>query len=644
MKKSSIVLLIVSLIVIVFSVTYAFFKIQIIGNAKNVTVNSKDLKIVFNGGDSITGSELEQFNYSKTFTIENKSDNTYKYNIIIKDLVNTFKTDGFLLYKITSDNNGYLMSDFDDVPKSETKFDTVLAYNVSIDAGVKQTYTIEFKYTNSTDIDQSADLGAKLSGKLFITEGEEGKFTGYEKGTLGYKILEDNPTVGVRSNFDAPFTENTPNTIYKSTENNTDVYYFAGIENSKESYCEYWDANDGTYHNSLNEELVYFNSSEEFLNWLDDPDNIDPTVSSKEKCMQSGICKTDYYILGLSEEECNNVEGEYYPNDQYLNWIPGNIKVNNWVKFGKYQNNFVKYRGYYSTTDTSYVEYSTMDECTSSSRANINCTEHKYANAGDDIYWRILKTNHDGSIRLVYSGTSVDSIEGHIGKSKLSENVNSPKYVGYMYGDSDNTLEEARTNTNDSTIKTYIDNWYKNNLINYTKYLSENAIYCNDRELASGSTYSTLRSFSYAPRNRLFPEETIAKPSYNCTNINDAFSVKNTKAKLTYSIGSITADELFFAGSTNVTALSTHIWLYQNSNEQQKMNVLFTMTPSSYFDLKSELLAAFLNEDNGIIRGQNYYEGFEITPVISLKSCVKYSSGDGTATNPYIIEETGSGC
>lgn len=47
-------------------------------------------------------------------------------------------------------------------------------------------------------------MGAKLSGKLFITEGEEGKFTGYEKGTLGYKILEDNPTVGVRSNFDAP--------------------------------------------------------------------------------------------------------------------------------------------------------------------------------------------------------------------------------------------------------------------------------------------------------------------------------------------------------------------------------------------------------------------------------------------------------
>ena len=31
-------------------------------------------------------------------------------------------------------------------------------------------------------------------------------------------------------------------------------------------------------------------------------------------------------------------------------------------------------------------------------------------------------------------------------------------------------------------------------------------------------------------------------------------------------------------------------------------------------------------------------------PVISLKSCVKYSSGDGSANNPYTILETTSGC
>lgn len=33
-----------------------------------------------------------------------------------------------------------------------------------------------------------------------------------------------------------------------------------------------------------------------------------------------------------------------------------------------------------------------------------------------------------------------------------------------------------------------------------------------------------------------------------------------------------------------------------------------------------------------------------VRPVISLKSCVKTSGGDGSATNPYTIQETTSGC
>ena len=33
-----------------------------------------------------------------------------------------------------------------------------------------------------------------------------------------------------------------------------------------------------------------------------------------------------------------------------------------------------------------------------------------------------------------------------------------------------------------------------------------------------------------------------------------------------------------------------------------------------------------------------------VRPVVSLKSCVKYASGDGSASNPYTIEETASGC
>ena len=42
------------------------------------------------------------------------------------------------------------------------------------------------------------------------------------------KILEDNPTKSERTDFSTPFTTNTANTLYKATENGTDVYYFAG--------------------------------------------------------------------------------------------------------------------------------------------------------------------------------------------------------------------------------------------------------------------------------------------------------------------------------------------------------------------------------------------------------------------------------
>ena len=58
---------------------------------------------------------------------------------------------------------------------------------------------------------------------------------------------------------------------------------------------------------------------------------------------------------------------------------------------------------------------------------------------------------------------------------------NDPMYVGYKYGTT-GSLENNRLNTNDSTIKTYVDNWYKNNLTAYTKYISTEAVYCNDRE------------------------------------------------------------------------------------------------------------------------------------------------------------------
>ena len=171
------------------------------------------------------------------------------------------------------------------------------------------------------------------------------------------------------------------------------------------------------------------------------------------------------------------------------------------------------------------------------------------------FYWRIIRTNHDGSIRLLYSGTSPDTTNGYISTSAFNTEYNSPKYVGYMYGNSDTTLDEARTNTNNSTIKTFIDNWYSNNLSAYTKYLSKDAVYCNDRQLDNGQswTYATSPTsqifyMTYTTRLNWNGDGANAQPTYNCTNSKDAFSGSNAKAKLTYPISLMTADEIVYAG------------------------------------------------------------------------------------------------
>jgi hypothetical protein len=545
MQKKQVTLVIVSLLVVVLSVSLAYFTAQIIGKGKDVSVTSANLQIVFTDSDgNIEGSNITPgWSNSKTFTIKNDTKTEYKYNIVIKDLLNTFVTEGYLQYKITSTNGGYNMTEFKDVPKSSAPKDTILAYSVSIPVGLTQSYTIEFKYVNDESVDQSEDMGKTLSGILFITEGTE-------QPTLLSQILNDNPTRDTRNTYNAVFTNNTTGTLFTATEKNV--------------------------HNT-----------------------IDTTV---------------YYYAGNT--------------------------TNNWVKFGKFQNDLIRYRG--SGITALYGEYSTMDECTS---VYSKCTEYKYANTGDDIYWRIIRTNSDGSVRLLYAGTSPDTTTGCIGKSAFNTSENSPKYVGYMYGENADTLVNAKTNTNNSTIKTYIDNWYASNMTSYTKYLSTTAVYCNDRTEKTSGTYNTgSTDFYYAPNARLYTNKT---PSYDCTEASDAFSGSNTSAKLTYPIALMTVDEIMRAGGTSSNNLtSPYAWYYLNSSGESITGASssWLLSPRGWYDSHANAFSVMGSPGPGALNYNDLSFILAVRPAISLKSCIKYGIGDGSATNPYTILETESGC
>ena len=573
-KKQTILAVTSLLLVVVLSVTLAYFTAQIIGEGKNISVSSADLKIVFTDTDgNIEGNGITPgWSNSKTFTVKNESNGTYKYDIIIKDLVNTFKTYKYLQYKITSTDGGYNMTDYSYLPKSSTKEDVALAYEVSIAKGKTHTYIVEIKYVNDESADQSIDMGKSLSGTIYIRE--------FAKPTMKLtdKLMADNPTIGTRTTFTA-FTETNTGTLYKATEQigtnkSKDVYYFAG--DAKKNWVKFGKAKESscTY---KGKEVIYANMTNQ----------IERNPENETECTSTNICyagEGEVYFVGLTESECSGATG--------TKWI---------------------------------TEKATWSE------------------AKKDIYWRIIRTNADGSIKLLYAGTSPDTEKAYIGESVFNPTDNDPMYVGYKYGTT-GSLENNRLNTNDSTIKTYVDNWYKNNLTAYTKYLSKDAVYCNDRNLASGQSYSTKNNFNYAPYERI---EKNNQPTYNCTNMNDAFSVNNTNAKLDYPVGLMTIDELSYAGGESWTKLTApYVWYYTNANGESITGNApsWSLSPRIWYGTYSSTNVWRWNDSYylGSFLPKDVDDSIAVRPSVSLSSCNLISRGDGSPENPYVVY-TGSG-
>ena len=570
-KKQTILVVASLLLVVVLSVTLAYFTAQIIGKGKDVLVTSADLKIVFTDTDgNIEGNDITPgWSNSKTFTVKNESNGTYKYDIIIKDLVNTFKTYKYLEYKITSTDGGYNMTDYSYLPKASIKEDVALAYEVSIDKGKTHTYTIEIKYVNDESVDQSIDMGQSLSGTIYIRE--------FTKPTMKLtdKLMADNPTIGTRTTFTA-FTETNKGTLYKATEQIginpvKDVYYFAG--DAKNNWVKFGKTTESscTY---KRKEVIYVNMTEKIEKY---PEN-------EAECTSTNICgdvENEFYAVGLTESECTNADG--------AKWI--------------------------------------TDKAT-------------WSEAKKDIYWRIIRTNADGSIKLLYAGTSPDTEKAYIGMSEFNTTYDDPMYAGYKYGTT-GSLENNRLNTNDSTIKTYVDNWYKNNLTAYTKYLSKDAVYCNDRNLRSGDTYSTTSNFDYASWERIKNKQ----PTYNCTNMSDAFSVNNTGAKLDYPVGLMTMDELSYAGGEYYKSLTApYAWYYTNANGESITGDApsWSLSPLVWLTSDSNVLEWDGSNYPGRLINDFVDGSAAVRPSVSLSSCNLISRGDGSSENPYVVY-TGSG-
>ncbi|MCX4255031.1 MAG: hypothetical protein OSJ63_07225, partial [Bacilli bacterium] len=182
-------------------------------------------------------------------------------------------------------------------------------------------------------------------------------------------------------------------------------------------------------------------------------------------------------------------------------------------------------------------------------------------------YWRIIRINGDGSVRMIYNGPTTGKTDESTKISSSFYSVDGKRddsaYVGYMFGTpGSNNYQDTHANINDSAVKTIIDNWYKDNILNlgFDNYVSKTATFCNDRSITEMVGYGTLgygdNITAYSPRSRMYKLDNtgwlpVHTPTLHCAQKNDIFTTNMTDKgnnKLTYPVGLITLDEAIFAG------------------------------------------------------------------------------------------------
>ena len=276
----------------------------------------------------------------------------------------------------------------------------------------------------------------------------------------------------------------------------------------------------------------------------------------------------------------------------------------------------------------------------------------------NNMCWKIIRTTENNGVKIIYNGTPVDGKcetqtgdATQIGKSKFNEIQDDNAYVGYMYGTAgSSTYEETHANTNESTIKKYIDNWYSQNFDETASTKLEDTVFCNDRSTkaydantigdTSMSSYGALgygknrTLYGAAHRTSLLSKN--PNPSLVCANTNDKFTInsKHGNGKLTYPVGLITSDEVVLAG------FNTY---YSNPNDFQNItNYLYTN--SDYWNYSPVRLFAtgyayvgYVAGSTGGLSDINVTYAAGVRPVVSLKSGTLIT-GEGTTTNPYAVK------
>ena len=199
----------------------------------------------------------------------------------------------------------------------------------------------------------------------------------------------------------------------------------------------------------------------------------------------------------------------------------------------------------------------------------------------DDLTWRIVRINGDGTVRLVLN--------------------NIASVLGSYYSNDNKKFEY-----NGSELNKYLENWYQDYI--KSKDLIANTKYCSDIKYDDDYEYN---AYTRIVTNNI--------PAFNCLG-----------EVITSHIGTLSIDEVMFAGANTKTKNNSYYLYNKDIN-----NLWYTMSGAKGSDTYMNMF--MVNADGGInmTTNGNLYRG--IRPVINLVKNIEVN-GTGTVDDPYTIK------
>ena len=410
--------------------------------------------------------------------------------------------------------------------------------------------------------------------------------------------------------------------LYTSSMNSSEEHQYRLRMYVDESYNPQGDGGGLTFSVQIN---VYGKDGDKYVPLTTRDILEDNEVQEEKTTMFNYASNGGYFDMSSGSQSVNP---EYVTNGLYSMededgvsyYYRGNVDNNN-VQFGEYKEDYYVYEDRYS----SY--YQSLESCTEANGGqSSSCSQVKLASKGDKMYWKIVRINGDGSLRLIYNGTSTtpdNSDLAHsytVGGTPYNLSYNDPKYTGYTY---DNGI--------DSFIKKEVDTWYSKALGN-TEYDSKviGGRFCSDssgyrEEPATGTNGHVFASFDrlasqYGKLMGLEMQEDVI-PTLKCP-----ATTENYGGSYRLKAGLITADELVLAGESFGVVGNSYL------NPGDSGMYYWTMTPAVFNDGY-----AVVSYEDEYLNNADVDRIHATRPVINVTTDNGFTSGDGTALSPYII-------